>query len=86
MDRAYGNGIAFEFRLENGQDGPLADMLIRLYKLCRKKGVHVSSGSDAHRLERVGRTQTLREVVQRAGLDESDFIDLSRRILRGRWT
>lgn len=85
VDRAYENGIAFEFRLENRQDGPLADLLIRLYARCKRSGVKVSPGSDAHQLERVGRTQTLGEALRRAGLDAGDFVDLSARAERGRW-
>jgi len=85
VDRAYANGIAFEFRLENGQDGPLAEVLIGLYALCKRREVNVAPGSDAHGLERVGHTQALEEAVGRVGLEGSDFVDLSERVGRGRW-
>ena len=84
-DIAYMNDVAFEFRLENGQDGPLAEVLIGLDRLCKRKGVQVAPGGDAHWLEKVGHTRTLGEAVRRVGLEGSDFVDLSAQVGRGRW-
>jgi histidinol phosphatase-like PHP family hydrolase len=85
VDLAKANGVAFEFRLENDDRGPLADILLELYRQCRNRGCKVAPGSDAHWLERLGHTQTLGPAVQRAGLTDSDFLDLSHRAgARGR--
>ncbi len=79
VELAKANGVAFEFRLENGDQGPLADVLLELYRQCHNRGCKVSSGSDSHWLESLGHTQTLGPAVQRAGLTEADFLDLSHR-------
>ena len=70
------HGVAFELNeLTHKKMRPLQkETYYRVFKLAKEKGVKIVLGSDSHSLPQIGRYLWIREVIDQAGLERSDFI------------
>ena len=80
-DLAKSNRIAMEFRLGHSISPAYREFLIRLTRICVRRGVLLSSGSDAHTLDAVGTTREFVVPMAQVGLRNRHFLDV-RRIAR----
>lgn len=72
LELARENGVAMEISPRALFPAQL-DFSLRFYRLCKKVGVKFTLGSDAHRLEAVGRLDVLRPIVHELRLSRKDF-------------
>ena len=69
---AAANGVAVEISRRAVTPDHIEFMRV-FYRLCKRSGVKLSVGSDAHNLETVGRTDQLGSLIQELALEEQDF-------------
>jgi histidinol phosphatase-like PHP family hydrolase len=82
-DMAKSNSIAIEFRLGHALSPAYRELLLRFTKICVRRGVLLSSGSDAHSLDAVGITRTFLVPMRTLGIQNKHFVDI-RTVVRNR--
>ncbi len=75
-DMAKSNGIALEFRMGHAHTPGYCEFCRRLIEICVQRGTLLSSASDAHSLENVGRTRRFVGIMHEMGLTNEHFLDI----------